>query len=317
MRVFLTGATGVIGRRLIPLLRAQGHDVTAVARTPEGRAAVERQGATGIALDLFDRNAAERAFAGQDAIVNLATHIPESSAAMIFTSSWRENDRIRRDASATLVEAAIRANVARFIQESFAPVYPDSGTNWIDETTPIAPVKYNLSVADAEASARRFTESGRTGIVLRFAAFYGPDSSQMVDLISFVKKGWAPLPGRPDAYFSSVSHDDAAAAAATAIELPAGIYNVVDDEPVTRRVFFDSLAQTLTVKPPKLPPQWLTPLLGSLVGMLSRSLRISNRKLRSSSSWRPAFPSVREGFRATIAAMETPSAAGSKAFRTS
>ena len=223
MRVLLTGATGVIGRRLIPLLRAQGHDVTAVARTPAGRAAVERQGATGVALDLFDRNAVERAVDGQDAIVNLATHIPSSSTQIIFASSWRENDRIRREGSATLVDAAIQANVSRFIQESFAPVYPDSGANWIDETTAIAPVKYNRTLSDAEASAYRFIRSGRTGIVLRFAAFYGPDAMQMAEMISFVKKGWAPIPGPADAYFSWVSHDDAASAVAAAIGLPAGI----------------------------------------------------------------------------------------------
>ena len=89
---------------------------------------------------------------------------------------------------------------------------------------------------------------------------------QMAEMISFVKKGWAPIPGPADAYFSWVSHDDAASAVAAAIGLPAGIYNVVDDEPVTHRVFFDSLAQALNVKPPKLPPTWLTPLFGSLAG---------------------------------------------------
>ena len=181
----------------------------------------------------------------------------------------------------------------------------------------IAPVKHNRTLSDAEASAYRFIRSGRTGIVLRFAAFYGPDAMQMAEMISFVKKGWAPIPGPADAYFSWVSHDDAASAVAAAIGLPAGIYNVVDDEPVTHRVFFDSLAQALNVKPPKLPPTWLTPLFGSLGGMLARSLRISNRKLRSSSSWTPAFPSVREGLPATIGEMGEPSTAGPNALRTS
>ena len=142
-------------------------------------------------------------------------------------------------------------------------------------------------------------------------------ATQMAEMMSFVKKGFAPIPGPADAYFSWASHDDAASAVAAAIGLPAGIYNVVDDEPVTHRAFFDSLAQALNVKPPKLPPTWLTPLFGSLGELLARSLRISNRKLRSSSSWTPTFPSVREGLRATTAEMEEPSAAGSKALRTS
>jgi nucleoside-diphosphate-sugar epimerase len=303
MRVFLTGATGVIGRRLIPLLRASGHEVTAVWRSPASRADVERQGATAIALDLFDRDAVARAVIGHDAVVNLATHIPPSSGRMLLPGAWRENDRIRREGSATLVDAAIRANVSRFVQESFAPVYPDSGDRWIDESAPQAPVKYNRTVPDAEASADRFTRSGRTGIVLRFAGFYGPDATQTAEMISMVRKGWAPIPGPPNAYISSVSHDDAASAVAAAMTLPAGIYNVVDDEPVTHRVFFDSLASALNVKPPKLPPQWLTLLFGSVGEMLARSLRISNRKLRSASSWTPSLPSVREGWRAVVGEM--------------
>jgi 2-alkyl-3-oxoalkanoate reductase len=304
MRVFLTGATGVIGRRLIPLLRADGHEITAVTRSAAGQATVERQGAAAIALDLFDREAAGRAVAGHDAVINLATHIPPSSLRMMLPGAWRENDRIRREGSATLVDAAIHANVPRFIQESFAPVYPDSGDRWIDESTPLAPTKYNRTVSDAEASAERFTRSGRIGVILRFGGFYGPDAMQTADMISMVRKGWAPLPGPAGAYASSVSHDDAASAVAAAINLPAGAYNVVDDEPVTHRVFFDSLATVLNVKPPKLPPGWLTPLFGSIGELLARSLRISNRKLRSASLWTPAFPSVREGWRAVVGQMQ-------------
>ena len=310
MRIFLTGATGVIGRRLIPLLRSAGHDITAIARTPAARAQVERQGATGVTLDLFDRDAVARGVTGHDAIVNLATHIPPMSTQMLFTRAWRENDRIRREASATLVDAAVRANVSRFVQESFAPVYPGCGDRWIEETTPIAPVKYNLTVKDAEASAERFSQTGRTGIVLRFGGFYGPDAAQTAEMISWVRKGWAPMPGAPDAYLSSVSHDDAASAVAAAIDLPAGAYNVVDDEPVTHRAFFDSLAAALGVKPPKLPPTWLTPLFGSLGEMAARSLRISNRKLRAACSWKPAYPSVREGWRMVVAEMTGTSEAG-------
>jgi len=310
MRVFLTGATGVIGRRLIPLLRASGHQVTAVARTAASRADVERQGATGIALDLFDRAAVGRSVAGHDAIVNLATHIPPSTR-IFFASAWRENDRIRRQASAVLVDAAIELGVSRFIQESFAPVYRDAGDRWIEETAPIAPVKYNRTVADAEASADRFTKSGGVGVVLRFAAFYGPDSTQTPDMIAWIRKGWAPVPGSPDAYISSVSHDDAASAVAAAMTVRAGIYNVVDDEPVTHRVFFDSLASALNVTPPKLPPQWLTPLTGSLGKMFARSLRISNRKLRSSTTWTPSLRSVREGWPVVLAEMERAAQEGS------
>jgi len=92
---------------------------------------------------------------------------------MFLRWAWRENDRLRRVASATLVDAALAAGVGRFVQESFAPVYPDCGDRWIDETVPIEPVRYTRTVAGAEASAIRFSQHGGSGIVLRFGAFYG------------------------------------------------------------------------------------------------------------------------------------------------
>jgi nucleoside-diphosphate-sugar epimerase len=300
VKVFVTGATGVVGRRAVPLLVAAGHAVTAAARTPEKRAAFERAGAAGAEVDLFDRESLRRALAGQEGVLNLATHIPRSWR-VFLPGAWKENDRIRRIGSANLVDSAISAGVLRFVQESFAPVYPDRGDRWIDESTPIAPVRYNRTVSDAEGSAARFTRSGGAGVVLRFADFYGPDAVQVHDMIRFVRKGWAAIPGRPDAYLSAVSHDDAATAAVAVMGAPAGVYNVTDDEPVTRREFFDLLAKAVGVPSPKIPPAWVARLGGSLGEMLARSLRISNRKLRETTGWRPKFPSVREGWPAVVA----------------
>jgi nucleoside-diphosphate-sugar epimerase len=186
------------------------------------------------------------------------------------------------------------------IQESFAPVYPDCGDRWIDEQTPLSPIRYNRTVGDAEASAARFQATGRTAVILRFGGFYGSDAWQTREMIAWVKRGWGLLPGRSNAYISSVSHDDAAAAVASALSLPSGAYNVVDDEPVTHREFIESLAAAVNVGRPKLPPAWLTPLFGSIGRLAARSLRISNRKLRSASNWTPAYPSVREGWRAVV-----------------
>ncbi len=151
MRIFVTGSTGVVGVRLIPLLLRAGHRVSAVTRSAPARARLEREGAVAIALDLFDRDAVRRAVDGHDTVINLATHIPPSTTSMMLPGHWRENDRLRREASVSLVEAALAGGASRFIQESFAPVYPDRGAQWIDEATPIAPVKYNRTVADAEA----------------------------------------------------------------------------------------------------------------------------------------------------------------------
>jgi nucleoside-diphosphate-sugar epimerase len=301
MNIFVTGATGVIGRRLVPRLRHAGHAITGVARSAHGRAQLQRYAATALDVNLFDADAIRRAVAGHDAVVNLATHIPHSSTQMFLPWSWRENDRLRRVASAMLADAAMAAGVPRFIQESFAPVYPDCADRWIDETVPIAPVRYNRTVADAEASAGRFTQSGGAGVVLRFGAFYGPDASQTGELVGMVERGWAPLPGSPDAYISSVSHDDAAAAVEAALAVPAGVYNVVDDTPLTHRAFVDSLADALGVAQPRLPPRWATRLFGSLGEMLARSLRISNHKLRAASGWTPVYPSVRDGWPEALA----------------
>jgi 2-alkyl-3-oxoalkanoate reductase len=300
MRIFVTGATGVIGRRVVPMLVAAGHHVTAMVHSPKKSAALAKAGAVPAQVDMFDPAALRNAMAGHDAVINLATHLP-TGFKMFLPGAWAENDRIRRDGAANLVNAALAAGVSRLIQESFAPVYPDRGAEWIDEATTIAPVRYNRTVADAEASASRFTSRGGIGTILRFGGFYGPDAWQVRDMIGYVRRGWAPMPGSADAYISSVSHDDAASAVVAALGAQAGAYNVVDDEPMTHRRYFDALAEALGVASPRLPPRWLTFLFGSVGEMLARSQRISNRKLRAECGWAPQYRSMREGWRAVLA----------------
>lgn len=304
MKVFFTGASGVVGRRAVPLMIAAGHRVTAVARSVDRLAALARAGAIALPLDLFDRDSVRRALAGHDAVVNLATHMPPSTARMLMPGAWRENDRVRKFASANLARAAIGEGIARFIQESFAPAYPDCGDAWIAENTPLAPARYNRTIVDAEAAARRFSDNGGAGVVLRFAAFYGPDATQTQDMVRVVRRGWSPVPGAPDAFFSSISHDDAATAVVAALDLPAGIYNVADDEPLRRRDYADSLADALKVSPPRSLPSWIVRLTGAFGELVSRSQRISNRKLRAESMWKPKYPSMRQGWRATLDALE-------------
>ena len=301
MRVLVTGATGVVGSRVVPLLLARGHRVTAIGRSAERLSALEGQGAATSRADLFDPEALRAAVDGCDAVLNLATHMPPTTTRMLFPGAWAENDRVRRIGSANLVDAALGANVRRFVQESFAPAYPDRGDRWIDEETPLQPAGYNRTIVDAEASAARFTKrSGGAGVVLRFGAFYGPDSRFLRDMIGILRRGWVPIPGAPESFLSPISHDDAAEAAVAALELGAGTYNVVDDEPVTRREYFDTLAAALGVPPPRFPPPWTVHLLGSAGELLSRSQRISNRKLRGLSGWVPKDPSVREGWRQVV-----------------
>ena len=303
MRVFVTGATGVIGRRLVPLLVNSGHDVTAVARSPGKRQALDRLGVQAVQVDLFAAAAVRSAVAGHDVVINLATHIPPASKAF-RPGAWRENDRLRREASRILVDAAVAAGASRFIQESFAGIYPDRGDRWIDENTPVQPATYVRSMVEAEHQVERFTAEAGTGVTLRFALFYGPDSSHTLDTIAWVRKGTAPTFGRHDGFISSVSTDDAASAVAAVLTAPAGIYNVVDDQPVTRHVYFESLAAALGVKKPWLPPAWLARVFGPLGETIARSQRLSNARLKSATSWSPRCPSIVEGWRETVSGLE-------------
>src|SRR5919112_3096432 len=280
MRISLTGGTGVIGRRVVPLLLAQGHEVT-VAPRAEGRPLPWKSEVRAVPVDLFDPASLAPAVRGQDAVINLATHMPSSSTKMLFRRSWRENDRIRRIGSRNLAQAALAGGVECLLQESFAPTYPDRGDDWIDESVPLQPIAYNRTVLDAERSAEEFSAGGRRGVVLRFAAFYGPDSGPLKDFIRLLRKGWALLPGGPRMYISSVSHDDASAAVVAALNANAGAYNVVEDDPVSHEVYAGSLAALLGVRPPRFPPAWATPLFGAAGEMLARSLRISNRKIKA------------------------------------
>jgi nucleoside-diphosphate-sugar epimerase len=300
MRIFLTGATGVIGRRVVPLLIAAGHRVTGVARTAARRQQIERAGGAAADVNLFDAGSVRRALAGHDAIINLATHMPSTSWRMFLPGAWKENDRLRRDASAILADAGMACGVGRFMQESFAPTYPDGGDRWIDESTPVRPVRYNRTVLDAENAAGRFNAGGRVGVVLRFALFYGADGPFTRELVGTVRGGLAPYPGAPQSFISSVSHDDAASAVVAALRVGGGAYNVTDDEPLRRREYFDALAAALGVRRPVIPPEWVGRLAGSLGEMMARSLRISNRKLRAESGWQPRYPSAREGWRAVV-----------------
>ena len=302
LRIFVAGGTGVIGRRVVPALVGAGHRVCAASRSEEGQKRLEAQGAEPLTVDLFDADDVRRVIGPQDILINLSTHVPSSTTKMLLPWAWRENDRVRREISANLADAARTAGADCLIQESYAGIYEDAGDRWIDESWTVRPAAYNRTVLDAERAASRFTKHGGRGIVLRFANFYGRDSIFTREMIRMVRKGTSPLPGRPDAVFSSVSHDDAAAAVVAAVHVPGGTYNVSDDEPLSRREWVESLARALEVAPPRPMPGWMAKLGGSTVELLSRSQRVSNRKLRDHSDWAPATPSARDAWPALVQA---------------
>lgn len=301
MQVFVTGGTGAIGRPAIAALVAAGHTVTALARTPERAAALEAQGARPVAVSLFDREALALAFAGHDAVVNLATALPPTRRFM-RQSAWADNQRIRIEGSAAVVDAALAARVGTLVQESVAMIYPDRGADWIDEDVP--PDRYPIAEGNlaAEASARRFTESGGRGTVLRFGWFHGPGAAHSEELLALARRHIATMLGPPDGFVSSIHVADGGAAIAAALAAPAGTWNVVDDEPLTKRAFADALGAAVGVTPWVRAPGRAALLLGQRSTSLTRSLRVANGRFREATGWTPRYPSAREGLAATAQA---------------
>ena len=297
MRVFVAGATGVLGRPTVRLLVAAGHDVTGIARSPERAAQLIAAGATPVTADLFDAAALVRAAAGHDAVINLATHIP-SSARGALPGSWAENDRIRSQGSGSLVDAAIAAGAQRYVQESIVLLYADAGDQWIDEDCPLGTFPVVRSLFDAEANAQRATDAGLAGVVLRFGLFHGPEGVHTRDFITSLRRGVCPSIGDPEDFVPVIAGDDAAAAVVAALDIPAGIYNVVDDEPLRRGEYCKVLAAGVGRDSARLPPRAVGRL--GKVRHLSQSLRVSNRRLKEVSAWRPQYPSIRSSWPAAV-----------------
>lgn len=300
MRIFVSGATGVLGRRAVPALVARGHAVTAVARGPAKAQALRRQGATPVAVDLFDRDAVVRATGGHDVVINLATAVPPTSR-MLLRSAWRPTDRLRTEAAGNLVDGALAAGAQRHIQEAIAFTYADAGATWIAEDTPLDPPPYAAATTTAEAHVRRFTAGGGVGVVLRFGLFYAADSPQVHDVVRMARRGLFALPEPANGYRPWVHVDDAAAAVVHALDVDAGPYNVVEDRPLTGAEHVDLLSDLLGRRV-HLPPSALA--VGSMLRLQQRSLRVSNRRLRQASRWRPAFGDRRDGWREVLTRLD-------------
>lgn len=293
--MFVAGATGVAGRRTVPLLVQQGHQVTAVVRSPAKARLVTSLGATPVLLDLFAPRDVTDAVRGHEVVVNLATKIPQFSKAMM-PGAWSENDRIRSEASRNLVDAALDGDASRYIQESLGFIYRDSGDAWIDETGALDPPPHARTVLEAEAQAARFSEGGGSGVVLRFGQFYAPDAAHTRTMIKLARRSVSPLPGPPPAFFPMIHADDVADGVVAALKAPPGIYNVVENEPLRQRELADVLSSCLNVRPLRFAPSRMVGLGGEKVKMLMRSQRVSNRRFREATGWSPGFPSAREGF---------------------
>jgi UDP-glucose 4-epimerase len=277
--IVITGATGVVGWRAVYELRRAGHDVAGVTRSARGRRVLESLGARTVHADVFDEASLTAAFAGADAVVNLLTHIPTADR-MAMPGAWDENDRLRREASAAVALAAQDAGASRLVQESMTFLYADGGTAWLDEEAPATGGGTTSSALAAEANAAELFH-GDT-VVLRFGQFVGPDSALTKADLAAARAGVSTTVGHRYAYLPTVWLDDAGRAIVAALGAPAGTYNVADDDPPTRGEIDAALAgvvgraslRSMESVPPELEP-------------VSRSQRVSNRRLREATGWGP------------------------------
>jgi nucleoside-diphosphate-sugar epimerase len=274
--IVITGSTGVIGRRAVRELVAAGHRVTGVTRSERGRELLESLGARAVQADVFDEESLRRAFDGADSVVNLLTHVPRADR-MAEPGAWAENDRMRTEASAAIARAAQAAGVRRLVQESIAFVYADGGDAWIDEDAPVAGGGVTTTALTAERNARELF--GGDTVVLRFGLFIGADSGSTQAALTAARDGASIAVGPPGAYRPTIWLDDAAAAIAAAIGVPAGTYNVADADPPTNAEIDAALAAAVGVEAlrPRAPQD----------NPLARSQRVSTRRLREASGWAP------------------------------
>lgn len=300
MRVFIAGGTGAIGKHALKAVVEAGHNVSAMVRSEEKAVSVTLSGATPVNVSLFDREALKVELNGFDAVVNLATAIPASSD-FLKASAFNKNHKVRCEGSTNLVDAAIEAGVPRFIQESVSMIYKDSGNSWIDESFETAHFPFAMGNHTAEANANRFTNKNRIGVVLRFGWFYGPGATHSEEFMGLaLKRRICVMMGRRNSYLSSIHVQDAGRAVLAALDAPAGTYNIVDDEPLTKQEYADALAAAVGRKAWLRFPGKLALLFGNTTVGLTNSLRVSNKRFKKETGWYPLYPSAREGWKATF-----------------
>jgi 2-alkyl-3-oxoalkanoate reductase len=308
MEIFVTGATGVLGRAAVRLLAGEGHQVRALARSPSNHALLARLGAQPVHCDLFDAASLAAAVAGCEAVLHLATRIPPRSRAT-SADAWAENNRIRTEGTRALVDAALARGASIFIYPSVCFIYQDGGERWIDtDNAGVDAPPLLESTLEAETEVWRFTAGGGRGIVLRMGYFYGPEAESSLDTLALARRGAAVLAGPGDAFYPSIWVDDAAAAIVAALRFaPAGIYDVVDDEPLPRRevarAVADAAGRPFVVR----PPMWLLKLVGGRqTDFMGRSQRVSNRRFKAATGWAPTVRDAREGWERIAAALRQP-----------
>ena len=297
MKVFVAGGTGVLGRASLSALVESGHRVISTARGEERAKLVAGLGAKAVDVDLYDIEAVRQAIAGSEAVLRLTTKIP-SLMKMRDRKAWDQTIRLRTEGARILVDAAIAERVPVYIHESVTFVYRDGADRWLDEGAPTDGNSAILRGAlEGEREALRFSEAGGRGVVLRFGGFYGPDAPSTQDQIRMARVRRLPQFGSGLNFFSSIYTADAGRAVAASLRIPAGIYNVADDEPIRFHEYIEALAKAARAQEllhlPGFIGRWA---LGEVWNYFSRSLRVSNAKLKQASGWKPSVASAIMGW---------------------
>lgn len=310
MKVFVAGATGALGRRLVPMLVEAGHEVTGMTRTPGKTELLRRLGATPVVANALDAGEVSRAVgdSAPDVVVHQLTALSGSLDPRHFDRDFAATNRLRTEGTDHLLAAARAAGVRRFVAQGFAgwpaariggPVKTEDAP--LDDDPP-APFRRTLAalrhLEDAVTGAE-WTE----GLVLRYGGFYGPGTSLALDPVGDQVEGVRdrkfPLVGDGAGVWSFIHVDDAAAATVAALERGGrGVYNVVDDDPAPVRDWLPALADAVGAPPPRRMPRWLARILaGEAVTVMMTEVRgASNQKAKRALGWQPSYESWRRGF---------------------
>jgi nucleoside-diphosphate-sugar epimerase len=309
MKVFVAGATGVLGRALVPQLVARGHDVVGMTRSASKQDLLRSLGARPVVADALDPDAVAQAVASAEpeVIVHQLTALSGRFDMRHIDRFIATTNRLRTEGTDHLLAAARAVGARRFVAQSNAAWRTFSGGPVKDEDAPFdpdPPQKLRGSLDAIRHLEQSVTgASWLEGVVLRYGAFYGPgtsiSASPAADYSVAIRKRQFPVVGDGGGIWSFIHVDDAAAATAVAVERgERGIYNVVDDDPALVRDWMPELARALGAKPPRRVPRWLGRLMaGEAATVYMTELRgASNEKVRRELGWKPSYASWRQGF---------------------
>jgi 2-alkyl-3-oxoalkanoate reductase len=308
MRIFVAGATGAVGRALVPALISAGHTVAGLTRKAVQVEAIKRMGAEPVVADGLDATSIRTAVLSvrPDIIIDEMTDLSGATDLRHFDRAFAVTNKLRTRGTDLLLAAAREAGAKRFIAQSFCGwAFARTGGSVkteADQLDPDPPQELRRTQEAIRYLERTVTSSANPeGIVLRYGSFYGPGTGMLAPaMIDQLRRRRVPLIGDGAGWWSFVHVDDAASATVVAIDRgkAGNIYNIVDDEPAEVREWLPVLADILGARPPLHVPAWIGRLLAGehMVSMMTQVRAGSNAKAKRELGWQPAHPSWRAGF---------------------